>query len=69
MHKLCPHCSVESSVPTSRVRVPSTPSTLLSFLVFVLYLSCEKNENNQKEGGLAHFLTMNHMLADDKVLN
>ena len=31
------------------VRVPSKPFTLLSFEdKFVLYLSCENNENNQK---------------------
>ena len=44
---------VDSSAPTilpQWVRVPSTPSTLLSFIVFVLYLQCEKNENKQKEG-------------------
>ena len=38
-----------------RVWVPSTPSTLLSFTVFVLYLSCEKNENKQKEAGFGPF--------------
>ena len=37
-----------------RVRVPSTPSMLLSFILFVLYLSCEKNENKQKRPGSAH---------------
>ena len=45
---------VDLSVPTilpSRVRVPSTPSTLFSFIVFVIYLSCEKKENKQKEAG------------------
>ena len=49
----CHQCSVESSAPTiplPRVRVPSTPSMLFSFLVFVLNLSCEKNENKQKRG-------------------
>ena len=41
-----------------RLRLPScTPSTLFSSIVFVLYLSCEKNENKQKKRpGLAHFL-------------
>ena len=47
----CRHSSVDLSAPTilpTRVRVPSTPSTLLSFIVkFMLYLSCEKNENKQ----------------------
>ena len=51
--KGCRHSSVDESVPTilpPRVRVPSTPSMLLSFGVkFVLYLSCEKNENKQKD--------------------
>ena len=38
------------------VRVPSTPSMLLSFIVkFVLYLSCEKAKINKKRPGLAHF--------------
>ena len=44
----CRHSSVDSSVPTILppwVQVPSTPCTLL----FVLYLSCEKNENKQKK--------------------
>ena len=55
----CCHSSVELSVPTilpPQVRVLSTPSTLFSFIVFVLYLSCEKNENKQKEARLAHYL-------------
>ena len=48
---------MDSSAPSIlllQVRVPSTPSTLLSFIVFVLFLSCEKNENKQKEADLAH---------------
>ena len=49
---------MDSSGPTillPRVRVPSIPSTLFSFIVkFVLYLACEKSEN--KRPGLAHFL-------------
>ena len=44
---------MDSSAPTiltHLVRVPNTLSTLLSFIFkFVLYLSCEKNENQQKE--------------------
>ena len=55
------HSSVEYSAPTiqpPRVRVPSTPSTLLSFGVFLLYLSCEKNENKQKEDGFGPFKKM-----------
>ena len=55
----CCHSSVDSSVPTilpPQVRVPSTPSTLLSFIVkLVPYLSREKNEINKKRPGLAHF--------------
>ena len=55
----CCHSSVDSSMPTTlppQVRVPSTPSTLLSFTVnFALYLSCEKNENKQKEAGFGPF--------------
>ena len=31
--------------PAARVRIPSTPSTLSNIVKFVLYLSCEKNEN------------------------
>ena len=41
------HSSVDSPVPTilpPRVLVPSTPTMLLSF---VLYMSCGKNENKQ----------------------
>ena len=47
------HSSVVSSAPTIMrpwVRIPSTRSMLLSFIVFVLYLSCEKNENKRKRG-------------------
>ena len=50
----CRHSSVDSSAPTILppwARVPRTPYMLFSFLVFVLYLSCEKNENKQKETG------------------
>ena len=34
--------------PAARVRVPSLPSTLFSFKVFVLYLSCKKNEKSKR---------------------
>ena len=54
----CRHSSVDSSVPTillPQVQVPSTPSMLFSFIVSVLYLSCEKNENKQKEAGFGPF--------------
>ena len=37
------------------VRVPSAPATLFSFIIFVIYLSCEKNENKQKEAGFGPF--------------
>ena len=50
----CRHSSVDLSVPTILppwVRVQSTPSTLLSFVVFVLFLPCEKDENKPKEAG------------------
>ena len=50
--------SVDLSAPTilpPKVLVPSTPSMLLSFIVVVLYLSCEKNENNQKEAVIGPF--------------
>ena len=53
--------SVVSSAPTilpPRVWVPSTPSTLLSFAVFVLYLPCEKEENKQEEAGFGPFKKM-----------
>ena len=55
----CRHSSVDLSAPTilpPRVQIPSTPSMLLSFIVFVLYLSCEKNENKQKEAEFGTFL-------------
>ena len=52
------HSSVDLSEPTilrPRVRVPSTPSMLSSFIVnFLLYLSCEKKENKQKEVEFGH---------------
>ena len=54
------HSSVDSYVPTilpAQVQVPSTPSTLLSFIdKFALYLSCESNKNKQKEAGFGPFL-------------
>ena len=48
----CRYSSVDTSAPTILspwVRVPSTPSMLLSFIMFVLYLPCENNKNKQKE--------------------
>ena len=56
LHRCC-HSSVDLSAPTillPRVRVPSTPSMLFSFIVLVLHLSCGNNKNKQKEAGLAH---------------
>ena len=59
----CRHSSVDSSalsILPPQVRLPSTPSTLLSFIVkFVLFLSlqCEKRTKvTKKRPGLAHFL-------------
>ena len=50
---------MDLSVPTILppwVQDPSTSSILFSFTVFVLYLSCENNENKLKEAGLGPFL-------------
>ena len=62
-----PQLSGYVSVPTilpPQVRVLSTPSILLSFMVkFVLYLSCEKNENKQKETGVGPFFTKNLIIS------
>ena len=52
------HSSVDSITPTILppwVRVPSTPSMLLTVIVFVLCLSCETNKNKQKEAGFGPF--------------
>ena len=54
----CRHSSVDLPAPTILppwVRVPSIPSTLFSFIIFVLYLSFEKNGNKQKEAGFGPF--------------
>ena len=48
---------VDSSAPTilpQWVRVPSTPSMLLSFIVFVLYWHVKRTKINKKRPGLAH---------------
>ena len=54
---------MDSSAPTillPRVRVTSTPSMLLSFILkFVLYFSSEKDENIQKEAELKKY-TIDH---------
>ena len=58
----CRHSSADSSVPTillPRVQVPSAPSRLFSFIVFVLYLSGEKNENKLKETGFGPLKNIN----------
>ena len=56
--QLCPEGMPYSapSILLPRVRIPSTPSTLSSFIVkFVLYLSSSyENNENKKEAGLAH---------------
>ena len=49
IHLCLPYCHPQ-------VRIPSTPPTLLSFKVFVLYVSCEKNENKQREVVFGPFL-------------
>ena len=58
-YKGCRRSSVDFSVPTILlpwVQVPSTPTTLSSFIVtFGLNLSSEKNENKQKEAGYGPF--------------
>ena len=54
----CRHSSVDLSAPAilpPRIQVPSTPSILFSFIVFVLYLSREKNENKLKEARFGPF--------------
>ena len=56
----CRHSSVDSSTPSilpPRVRVPSTPSMLLS--INILFVSCRKDETKQKE---AHFETISFTL-------
>ena len=54
----CRHSSVNLSAPTILlpcVRVPSTSSTLLSFMVkFVIYLSRKRTKINKKRPGLVH---------------
>ena len=69
----CRHSSVDSSAATILppwVRVPSTSSTILSFIVkFVLYLSCEKNENKQKYGRVWPFKNIfNDVALEDRDL-
>ena len=55
----CRHSSLDSSVPTILPPHGSSPKHAIyafSFIVFVLHLSCEKNENKQKEAGYGPFL-------------
>ena len=61
-----------SSAPTilpPQVRVPSTPSMLFSFIVFVLYLSFEKNENKHKEAGFGPFFLKKNKDVVNRRLN
>ena len=52
-----------------QVRVPSTPSMLLPFIVkFVLFLSREKNKNKQKEAGFGPFLKNVYLLNQKATL-
>ena len=46
-------CSYHPAAPGSS---PKHAIYAFSFIVFVLYLSCEKNENKQKEAGFGPFL-------------
>ena len=55
----CRHSSVDSSTPTIPGSSPKHAIYAFSFIVFVLYLSCEKNENKQKEAGFGPFLKTN----------
>ena len=52
----CHHSSVDSCAPSILppwVRVPSTPSTLLSIYIWIA--SCGKDKKNKMRPGLAHF--------------
>ena len=51
--KGCHHWSVDLSAPT--IPGSSPKHAIYTFINFVLYLSCEKNENKQKEGGFGPF--------------
>ena len=54
----CRHSSVDSSVPNilpPRVRVPSTPSMLLSFIVLCYICHLKRTKINKKRPDLAHF--------------
>ena len=66
----CRQSSVDSSVPTilpPRVWVPSTPSMLVSLLVFVLYLPWEKNKIKQKEAEFGPLKSFNNDNIDKQV--
>ena len=51
----CCHSSVDSSAPTILGSSSKHAIYAFSFIVFVLYLSCEKDENKQKEAGFGPF--------------
>ena len=51
----CCHSSVDSSAPTILPPQVRVQTTLLSFKAFVLYQSCEKDKNKQKEAGFGQF--------------
>ena len=47
---------MDSSTPSilmPRVRVPNLPSTIL--WIYIWFVSCRKDENNQKEAGIGPF--------------
>ena len=52
----CHHSSMDSSVlPISLPRFESKAHHQSFLVKFVVYLSCEKNENKEKEVGFGHF--------------
>ena len=55
---------MDSSAPTILPPGSESQAHLLSFIVFVLYLSCEKNENKQKEAGFGPFLKTTKISRD-----
>ena len=65
--------SVDSSAPTILLpqdRVPSTTSSLLSFIAkFVFYLSCEKNKNKQKETAFGQKIILNFVKGNSHQKN
>ena len=62
LRKVCQQGSVDSSAPTilpPRVRVPSTPSMLLSIYIDLCHV--EKTKINKKEARIGPFLKRNIM--------